>query len=177
MLQTVTTPEPRKPSKSEEIPTLYALARETLRAVDNDADQAEELLFERISSDAKLLRALVQHAVKTSVNVSVAVVLGNQRAAAFGSVANIERAKAGAKALAGVISSSLLDMPLADGTRLRDATAFEINETAERWEKVSNTMAHRARFLRAVAKAVPAGKRVGDVLTEAKASQLFTKAA
>ena len=177
MLQTVTAPEPRKPSKTEEFPTLYTLARETLRAVDNDADQAEELLYERISSDANLLRALVQHAVKMSVNVSVACVLGNQRAAAYASVANLERARAGAKALAGVISSSILDTPLRDGLLLRNATQYEVNDYADMLEKKSNTMAHRARFLRAVAKAVPAGKRVGDVLTEAKASQLFTKAA
>lgn len=177
MLNAATEIQTEKPQKSVDYPTLYALAKDVLRSVNNDADKAEEALFARISSDATLLRALVQGAVKMSVNVSVASVLGSQRAAAFNSVANIERARAGVKALAGFISSALLDMPLADGTLLKNATAFEITETAERWEKVSNTMAHRSRFLRAVAKAVPPGKRVGDVLTEEKATQLFRKAA
>ena len=160
-----------------ETPTLYSLARKTLRETGNDADEAETVLFDRLSEDKALMRSLISAAVKSAIGSSVAVVLSTQRAAAYNSIGAIERGKAGVKALANGIASALLDMPLADGTRLRDATKIEIAEAADLYEKRASTYSHRARFLRAVSDALPAGKKCGAVLTEAKARQIYQKAA
>lgn len=167
----------RKPQLEENNVTIYTLAREELAKNGNNADMAEESLFGRLSDDPALLRALARYAVRQAVNVSVASVLGNQRAKSFASIESVQRAKEGAKALARGIKSALLDMPLADGMRLRDATVIEIAATAERWEKVSSTMAHRARWLRSIEEVLPPGRRCGDILTERKAAEMFRKSA
>jgi hypothetical protein len=164
------------PSYSEP-PTLYALAREALGDCDNDADKAEAKLFDRLSSEPALLRALARHAIRQCVGVNVTKVICDQRAAAFRSVGNLARQKTAAIALGKAMESTLLDMPLADGTRLRDATVVEIKETAERWENMSRTMAHRARFLHAIVKRLPPGKSCGSVLNEAVVLKLYESAA
>lgn len=176
MLHTAADIQPRRAVKREETPTLYGLAKDALRDSGNDAEAATEMLFERLQADAKLLRALVSGIVRGMSGASVNSVIRHQRTAAFESaLASSNKAKAGA--LAGVISSALLDMPLSDGMRLRDATRLEISETAERWDRQAQTMAHRVRFLRAIEKALPPGKRCGDILTEKKAVEIFKKAA
>lgn len=120
-------PKPTPRRVSVDLPeTLYAFARQTLKETGNDADAAEAAMLDRLSEDKELLRALVSQAVKSAVGTTVAVILGNQRAASYNSAANIERAKIGARALAAGLSSALLDMPLADGTRLRYATKVDV---------------------------------------------------
>jgi hypothetical protein len=176
------TPEP-KPRKTEtasaigDAPTLNSLAREALALHDNDVIAAREYLYEKLSSDPSLLRALIDYVVRTNAGVSVASVIVNQRSKAFNSVEGAARNRANAKAFASVISSALLDMPLSNGMRLKDATQFEITETADRWEKQAVTMTHRARWLRLIAQSIPPGKRCGDVLTEKQAVALYKKTA
>lgn len=176
MLQTAAHVEPRRATKQEETPSIYALAKEALTASNNETEAATELLFDRLQSDAKLLRTLISGIVRSMSGASVGNVIRHQRSAAFESAIVLSN-KAKAGALASVMSSALLDIPLSDGTRLRDATKVEILETADRWDKQAQTMAHRVRFLRAVGNALPAGKRCGDVLTEKKAVEIFKKAA
>jgi hypothetical protein len=173
-------PKPRKTKNDFAIgdaPTLNGLAKEALSLHDNDVVAAREYLYEKLSNDPSLLRALIDHVVRTNAGVSVTSVIISQRSKAFNSVEGAARSKANAKAFAAVISSALLDMPLSNGTRLKDATQFEITETADRWEKQAVTMTHRARFLRLIASSIPPGKRCGDVLTEKQAAALYRKTA
>lgn len=164
-------------TEQETAPTLYALAVDVLTEFSNDADAAEETLYERLQSSPALLRSLVRGAVRTAVNANVARVLGTQRRSAFNSIKAAQAGRARAEALAKGISSALLDMPLADGTRLRDATRFEIMAAIDRYQKASDTMAHRARWLSAIVAILPDGRRCGDIISEKKAMQLYKSAA
>lgn len=166
----------RATSDSEAPPTLYALAVDALAEFGNDTDAAEETLFVRLHNSPALLRSLVRGAVKTAVNANVSRVICNQRRAAFDSVKAAKDGRVRAEALAKGMSSALLDMPLADGTRLRDATRFEIMAAIDRYQKVSDTMAHRARWLTSIASILPDGRRCGDVISEKKAMQLYESA-
>ncbi len=74
-------------------------------------------------------------------------------------------------------TDSLLEFPLWDGTRLKEATRVQVIETAEKYESQATTMAHRGRWLRAVAaKATNDDERIGDVVDAATAQQLFEAA-
>lgn len=157
--------------------TLYALAKDALAQHDNDTDKAEEYLFEMLTNSPSLLRTLVRGAVRTAVSENVTKVITNQRRTVFDSAAAAKAGRARSEALARGVESMLLDMPLSDGTRLRDATRFEVLETAERYQKQADTQSHRARWLQAIAAIIPDGRRVGDVLDEKKAFELYSDAA
>lgn len=164
-------------SSSEQSVSLYALAKDALASNDNMADAAEEYLIELLSSNPSLLRSVVRGAVKTAVSENVTRVLSDQRRITFDSAAAARAGKARSVGLAQAIKSTLLSTPLSDGTLLKDATKTEIVDTAERWQKQATTQAHRARWLLAVADAIPAGRRCGDVLSEETALELYRKAA
>lgn len=168
--------EARK-NQTETSVSLYALAKDALAANDNSADAAEEYLIDLLSSNPSLLRSVVRGAVKTAVSENVTRVLSDQRRVTFDSAAAARANKARSVGLAQAIKSTLLSTPLSDGTLLKDATKNEIVETADRWQKQATTQAHRARWLLAVADAIPAGRRCGDVLSEEKALELYRNAA
>lgn len=143
----------------------------------NNTDAAEAEVYERLRGDPDLLRSMIGPVVKMASSVSVNGVIGGQRAAVFDKAAAARAARASAQGAIAVIASSLLDMPLSDGTLLRDATRFEVIEAAERYHKLSSTMAHRARWLSAIAERVPDGKRIGDAINDAVAQELFERTA
>jgi hypothetical protein len=164
-----------------ETPTLYRLAVVALAENDNNTDAAEEYLIELFQSDPDLLRALVRGAVKSAVTTNVGGVIRDQRKAI---IARQEYSKERADAAGARIAhnfvrvvKSLLDFPLSKGTLLKDATNVEVLASADRYEKQSSTMAHRARWLRALAERVPNGQRVGDVLTESNVKEIYDSAA
>ena len=162
---------------SEAPPTLYQLAVGALADNANNADIAEEFVFSLLLNDQALLRSLVRSAVKSAVTTNVGKAIRNQREVIFDKARAAAHGKRIALAHIESVKSSFLDFPLADGTRLRDATRVEVLEAVARYEKQSETMAHRARWLRALADIVPAGRRIGDFIDEGKAKELFEKAA
>jgi hypothetical protein len=163
--------------KIESAPSLYAMAKDALAQHGNDTDRAEEHLFEVLTNTPSLLRSLVRGAVKTAVVENVTRVVGNQRRTVFDHAAAAKAGRSRSEALAKGVESMLLDMPLADGTRLRDATKFEVLESADRYQKLADTNGHRARWLLAIADVIPDGRRVGDVIDERKAFELYSNAA
>jgi hypothetical protein len=165
---------PAEPTKA---PSLNDLAKEALRLNDNDVRSASNHLYEQLSHNPALLRALVDHMVRLVAGASVTSAIIYQRSQAFSGSAGAARNKANAKIFAGVVASALLEVPMSNGTLLKNATLDEINETADRWEAQALTMSHRSRWLRAIAEKLPPGKRCGDVLTEKQAKALFDKTA
>lgn len=71
---------------------------------------------------------------------------------------------------------TLLDFPLWDGTRLRDADKYKVLESAEKYEAQANTMMVRGLWLRSIAKKTPKDKKVGEVLTIEALQSLLDKA-
>jgi hypothetical protein len=169
--------ENRSRQKEQPAPTFYALAAEAMRANGGDTDAAEQTVFEQIQSDVSLLRAMIRDAVRIAASVSVTMVNGNKRAVVFDHAKQLADQRKAAEGTVRVIAASILDMPLADGTKLRDATRFEVVEAAERYRNLSSTMAHRARWLEAIAERVPDGRRIGDVLTDDAAQRIYEETA
>lgn len=161
-------------SESTATPTIYALARDTLAECGRDPAKATDKLCERLSNDRALLNAIVRDAVNASVKYEVLHVVRGDRESLFRAAAvDIARARAGAEAFVRATALCLLDMPLPIGKRLRDAMRGEIEDCANRYDKVSVTTGCRAAWLHRIARLVPEGKRCGDVMTDARAAQLY----
>lgn len=156
--------------------TIYGLLQEAMQRHDDDCAAAQDDVFSRLSRDTELLRGIIRDEMAALVAMRARSVLGNRRAAVISASQKAANDKQGAMALVRGIAASLLDIPLANGRALRDATRDEIVEAAERYEKQSETMAHRARWLRLIAQSVPPGKTCGAIITDTRALELFEEA-
>ena len=155
--------------------TLGALARDALEFVDGNTEKATARVLYQLEKDKKLFQQVIEAAVANAVYARVQGSVRNDR---FTIERSIDRQKDRNRvvALAEAISSCLLDMPLAGGKTLRDASRAEVTAQIDRYEKMAGTMTHRARWLRLVLQSVPDGKRVGSVMTEARTLELFEEA-
>lgn len=153
--------------------TIARLAREALSATDGNVRRATDALVERMAGDANLLREVIRAAVTDAVNLRVQAAHRHNRAAILRVTTG---GRAGVEALAAGLTAAILDMPLARGVKLRDATREEVVEQAERYAAQASDMGHKARWLRLIAQAVPAGKRVGEVMTDERAAELHAEA-
>lgn len=154
--------------------TLPALAREHLRASSGNARAASASLLRTLLADRAALRAVIEAAVRDAVVYRVESAVRHRRAAV---IASAERDRKGAViALARGISASLLDMPLAGGVRLGDATRDQVTEQADRYEAISSDTGRKARWLRLIAQSVPPGRIVSDVMDADRAAELLQEA-
>ena len=173
---------------AESTKALGALAREALEYVAGNTEKAIDRILRQLKNDKILLRQIVEAAVADAVTYRVQSNIRNQR---YSIVATIDRQNAAAQTidrerdksrvivLAEAISSCLLDMPLAGGKKLSDASHAEVMAQIDRYEKQSGNMMHKARWLRLIAQSVPTwppGKRVGSIITEKRALELFEEA-
>jgi len=163
---------------------LGALAREALEEVDGNTEKAVSRLLYQLKNNPQLLKKIIEAAVHDAVYHRVQYNIRHNRTSIERSIdrqnaaqtINRKRDKDRVVALAEVVSSTLLDMPIAGGKKLRDASRAEVVAQIERYEKQAGTMSHRARWLRLVLQSVPEGKRVGKVITEQRALELFEEA-
>ena len=154
--------------------TMGELAREALAMNGGDTDLAVAALVERLSNDSRLLRAIVRDAVKDAIVVRVEMAMRNTRAAILKTTTG---GRGAVVALASGISRALLDMPLANGLPLRNATRAQVLEQADRYAATAKDATHKAKWLQAIAQSVPDGKRVGDVMNDERAAELFRETA
>jgi hypothetical protein len=87
-----------------------------------------------------------------------------------------EAGRRAALAFAQGVGLDLFDFPLADGTRLRDATGMQVAEMAARYAKTRDDAAKKSAWLSAIAERVPPSARVSDVLTLVDVTKLFQEA-
>lgn len=157
--------------------TLSSLAREHLAKNGNDTEKAVKTLMARLRKDAGLLRALIEAALRSAIQYQVEHSMRSKRAAIIRAAgANPGPGRAGVIALAQGIAASYLDMPLANGRRLRDATRDEVTAQSDRYGAASRDMGHKSRFLRLIAQSVPGNRKVGEVITDARAAELWARA-
>ena len=160
-----------RPAPAVEPMSLYGLAKEALHDADNDAERATKSLSERLLSDAPLLRMLIESAVNDAVYASVGMAVRNGRASILRAIS--QPPALNGEAIKNVMRLNLLDFALAGGLPLRDATREEVSAQVDRYSSQADDMAHKARWLRLVAAATPARKRVGQALSAAEVARMF----
>lgn len=163
---------PRKPTQPD-APSLASLARQALADADGKVDVASAALSRTLLADKALLRSVIEAAVRDAVAGHVRGAMRHDRQAI------VRASRIGLDAsdrMASFVARSLLDLPLAGGLKLRDANKKQVLEQAEIYMRQGADMLAKGKWLRAVAKALPAGKTVGDGLSEAKVAQLFEEA-
>ena len=162
------------PTPKFETYTLGMLAREALSKCAGDTERATHSLVDRLSNDADLLRTIIRDAVKDAVTMRVEGAMRGTRAAILKATTGNRGAVV---ALANGLSRALLDMPLANGLPLREATRAQLIEQADRYASTARDAGHKAKWLQAIAQSVPDGKKVGDVLDDERAAELFRECA
>lgn len=154
--------------------SLAKLAREALAANDGDTTVATESLVSRFANDIDLLRAIIRDVVMTAVDARVEHAMRNKRAA----IINATTGDRGAVvALATGWLACLLDMPLANGLKLRNATRQQVLEQAGRYAATAKDATHKSRWLTAIAQSVTGDRTVGDVMSDQRAAELFRETA
>lgn len=153
---------------------LSAMARECLAEHDGNTTKAISALVVLLLSDRALLRELVAPIVLAAVDTHVDRSTHYQRKNLIISV-NRQSRRSDMVALAGGIAHSMLDFTLgtAAGIRLRDATREQVVGQAEEYTRQGNSMLRNARWLELIAQGVPADRKVGEVLTDARANELW----
>lgn len=161
-------------------PSLSDLARAELQRAEGDTEKATTNLVVRLHRDRELLRLVIEDAISIAVSSCVEGTMRGKRAALIRTSTeprSSEEGQAAATAHVHFLTTSLLDFPLANGLKLREATREQVEIQANRYELFANDTARKARWLFIVAQFTPAGKRVGDVISDERALELWRNAA
>jgi hypothetical protein len=151
-------------------PSLAAMARAALRECDNDTDAAVRMVVGILTNDIDALRRLIRAAIDDAVSYRVEMALRHKRASIIKATTSTRGAVV---ALATGWTAALLDMPLANGVALREATREQVVAQADRYRATATDAGHKFRWLVLIAQAVPPGKVVGDVMDDERAAELF----
>lgn len=158
-------------ASAAEQPTLSLLARQALAECGGNTEVAASVITADLMADRKLLRSVIESAIADAVAYRVEHSMRSHRATV------ISRAtapgKSGVIALAKGISASLLDMPLANGVKLRDASRKQVMEQAHRYAALARDTGHKARWLTLIGQSIPSDKTVGEVLSDERATELW----
>lgn len=154
--------------------TLGALAVEHLDAAGGDTRAAAAALADLIQRDATVRAAVIGAAISEAARYAVGAAMRQDRRAIWHGHA--PRAKTRVSALAGGLARSLMDFPLAGGLRLADATREEVAAQADLYAAARDDAARKARWLSAIASALPEGARVRDALSEDQVAALHREA-
>jgi hypothetical protein len=152
--------------------SIYDLARDAMNYF-NDTDEAKQYLYEKIMSDSALLKALIDQAVKISSMASVQSAVNNKRAMIMKSVHNSGESVV---FLANGILHAILDMPIAGGKALRNATRDDLAAQFQIYESRANDMKVKARWMQLLESNTPDGKTVGEVMDNNGAYNLLQRA-
>ena len=161
------------PIKTDEGITIRSLAREELNANEGDVRKAIDALTARLAADKRLMREVVADAVVIASETLVQHKMRDDRAAV---VLSATRAKNGVIALANGLRSAILDFPLAGGIKLREASPDQVMQQVERYDSIGRDVMHKARWLQLIAQGVPRNKKIGEVITDERAQQLWDEA-
>ena len=147
--------------------TLSSLAYDAYEALE-DKHLAVQSVIRTLQADRLLFESVVAHAVEEQIAVNVESAKRSRRAHIF------RAADRGVAAiLANGFRAMLLDMPLADGTKLRDADHALVLHQVALYETQARDMDHKARWLKLIGDRVPLGRTVGEVVSDAEAQKLW----
>lgn len=158
------------PLRNDAPPTLIDLVRDALDAHDGVVDVAVHVVASRLLGDDALLRSIIGQTVIDATNYRTQAAVRSERATI------IKRAtdpRSNVIALANGLAASLLDMPLAGGIRLRSCDRTFVQQEADRFNGLAADCARKGRFLSLIAQSVPDGRTVGDVISNARALEIW----
>lgn len=154
--------------------TFAEIARQHLRDADGDTRMAADRLSARLRDDDELRLAIVDDAVTAFAEDAVEDQMRADRRAIW--AGRTTNAKTSVSDLASGLMHSLLDFPLRNGKRLRDADREEVLEQANSYLVSARDMALKGRWLIMISERVEAGRTVGECVSEADAVALRDKA-
>jgi hypothetical protein len=159
--------------KEEDAPSIHSLAREA-RADGVEVSVAIDRVMARLTASPELLRTIVRDAVLFAATEAAKLTVRSDRSRIIQMTTATGRN--GVFALANGMTAALLDMPIAGGVRLRDARRDQVAAASEFYSRQAQDMSHKGRWFALIAQSVPEGRVVGDVLTDARAAELFNEA-
>lgn len=146
--------------------TFSEIAREYLHSADGDTLLATERLSARLREDKPLRDAIVEDAIMAFAATAVDDQMRAERRAVWAEAGRATKPKTPISALANGISRALLDFPLRNGKRLRDATREEVLEQASAYGASARDTAFKARWLTLIGQRVDEGRKVGECISE-----------
>lgn len=149
--------------------TLPNMVRRFYEKHDGNVETASEALAEALSNDRLTFVQIVGSEIENIAKMYAARSNCAERAL----VMSRSFGPARAVALAQGMARTLMDFPLVGGIKLSDATGAEVKAQSARYKATADDMAHKYRWLQAVAAKVPDASRVGDVLTADEVTALF----
>lgn len=158
--------------------TLLSLAREALAQAEGKTEDAVAILDKRLKRNKDLRLQLLAQAVKDAAKTAVSLAHRSERATILRTIVTRHETdpQGPVKALARMWTRSLLDFPLLDGTKLREATRDDLDRAIHHYRSQADTMSKRAAWLTAIAEHVPAQGCVGDVVDDELAQRLASEA-
>lgn len=152
--------------------SLGDIARQVLEDASGQRAIAVEALSAQLAKNPGLRRRVADEAIQIAMmSIMVRAQLNNR-----GSILRaVGAGREGVRSLATGLMRGVLDMPMLDGSPLRDATPEDLTAMIEHYRARVTGMNRMIRFLAAVLKVVPEQGCVGDVLTEEKANELLRR--
>lgn len=159
------------PVKSK--PDLAALARASLVASEGSTDTAIDILAEQIATNKALQKSIAAEALDDAIRYNILIAHHYQRRVLHNAMVN---GRESVRSLATGLTRTILDFPLLDGTKLRDASLDDLDRAIHRYRTQAENMNRTANWLVLIRNITPEQGMVGDVLDDATAQRLFEEA-
>ena len=152
---------------------LYSLAREALSEAEGNTNDATRLLDRRLTKDKALRLQIIEQAIREATRHAAVTAHHINRAQL---VAAVKSGREQVRSLATGMARTILDFPLLDGTKLRDATHDDLSRAITDYSTKSREMAHRASWLTAIMAVTPVQGKVSDTVDDDTALRLWKEA-
>lgn len=153
--------------------SLANMAKAALRENAGDVKLAIAALVRTLNDQKHLIKEIVADAIYEAADTLVKQQNIGIRRALFNPNRIAKDTRETVVALARGIKASLLDFPLSDGSKLRDATPDKVTPLLNHCETQGRDLMHKARWLRHIIQTVPAGQKIGDHVTDERAKELW----
>lgn len=160
--------------------TIADVARKALEDAGGNVDKATEMFEAAVRQSRALRDQLTEPLIAEACRAAVRKEVREERRTVWvvptAKPAQVD-VKAQADRVVQLAAGTLAMFPLPGGKRLGEATREEISTAAEFYGRQAADMGAKARWLRLIAQSVPDGKKVGDVLSDARLRELQQEAA
>lgn len=163
-----------KALKAEKTVSFAQLAQEAFEQAGGDMPTAADQLAALVMADRKMLAEVTPVAIRAWAAEIVRNHAATMRVRAVASVAQDTTQRGGRLRVA--LAATLFDFPLPGGKRLAEANAAEIRDGAANYQEKASDMAHKARWLVAVADRVGSANRADAALSLPELETLFEEA-
>lgn len=154
--------------------TLSDIARTHWESAEGDVKKARATAIAAVKANAPLSNEIVAEAVCRALDTFLEDKTRERRRTIISAAVDM---RGGVIALANGLTASLLDFPLPGGLKLRDAKPDEVSPAIEYYEKMGADVTRKAKWLRLIVQSVPRDKKIGSVITDERAQELFQEAA